>query len=108
MPNNSDYRKLTDYIKEIYAPNKVNWGHVAKQIDSFVKGYDLTYLQILDIIKYVIEYENKELWLKYLLEQMETENVQKMADIILAEAIDNNYGIPKDDMTVIVCKIEKN
>ena len=49
MPNNSDYRKLTDYIKEIYAPNKVNWGHMAKQIDSFVKGYDLTYLQILDI-----------------------------------------------------------
>lgn len=43
-----------------------------------------------------------------MLEQMETENVQKMADIILAEAIDNNYGIPKDDMTVIVCKIEKN
>ena len=46
--------------------------------------------------------------IKYLLEQMETQNVQKMADIILAEAIDNNYGTPKDDMTVIVCKIVKN
>ena len=54
------------------------------------------------------EYENKELWLKYLLEQMETNNAQKMADIILKEAIDNNYGTPKDDMTVVVCKIEKN
>ena len=60
------------------------------------------------IVESNAEYENKELWLKYLLEQMETENVQKMADIILAEAIDNNYGTPKDDMTVIVCKIVKN
>ena len=52
--------------------------------------------------------QSMKIWLKYLLEQMETNNAQKMADIILKEAIDNNYGIPKDDMTVVVCKIEKN
>ena len=39
---------------------------------------------------------------------METDNPQKIADIILAEAVDNNYGIPKDDMTVVVVKLEKN
>lgn len=51
------------------------------------------------------EYTNKELWLKFLLEEMETDDVQKIADIILQEAIDNNYGVQKDDMTVIVCRI---
>ena len=60
------------------------------------------------IIESNSEYENKELWLKYLLEEMETDNPQKIADIILAEAVDNNYGIPKDDMTVVVVKLEKN
>lgn len=53
-----------------------------------------------------VEYKNKELWLKYLLEDMEPQNSQKMADIILREAIDNNYGINKDDMSVIVCSIK--
>lgn len=53
------------------------------------------------------EYTNKELWLKFLLEEIETDDVQKIADIILQEAIDNNYGIPKDDMTVMIAKIKK-
>lgn len=53
------------------------------------------------------EYQNKEIWVKNLLEQMETENVQKIADIILKEAIDCGYGIAKDDMTIIVGKINK-
>jgi len=45
---------------------------------------------------------------KQLLENMETKDTQKIADIILTEAIDNGYGIAKDDMTVIVAKLEKN
>lgn len=51
------------------------------------------------------EYQNKEIWIKNLLEQIETDNVQKIADIILKEAIDCAYGAVKDDMTVIVGKI---
>ncbi len=54
------------------------------------------------------EYENKEIWVKNLLEEIETDNVQKIANIILEEARDNNFGKAKDDMTVIVCKINKN
>ena len=53
------------------------------------------------------EYENKEIWVKNMLEQFETENVQKIANIILKESIDNNFGKPKDDMTVIVAKVKK-
>ena len=51
-----------------------------------------------------IEYKNKELWIKYLLEDIETKNTKKIADIVLNEAIDNNFGKTKDDMSIIVCK----
>ena len=59
------------------------------------------------IIESNTEYENKELWLKYLLENIETENAQKIADLVLQEAIDNCVGQAKDDMTVMVMKINK-
>lgn len=54
-----------------------------------------------------IEYKNKELWLKYMLEDMDTVNTQKIADLILNEAIDNHFGVAKDDMSIIVCKFVK-
>lgn len=56
------------------------------------------------IIDSNIEYKNKELWIKYLLEDIETTNTKKIADLVLNEAIDNNYGVAKDDMSVVVCK----
>lgn len=54
-----------------------------------------------------IEYKNKELWVKYMLEDIETSNTQKISDLILNEAIDNNFGVAKDDMSIIVCKFKK-
>ncbi|MBQ2937558.1 MAG: SpoIIE family protein phosphatase [Clostridia bacterium] len=51
-----------------------------------------------------VEYKNKELWIKYLLEDIDTTNTKRIADLILSEAIDNNYGVAKDDMSVVVCK----
>lgn len=53
------------------------------------------------------ELQNKEIWLKYFMEEIQTEDVQQIADLIISEAIDNNYGKEKDDMTVIVAKISK-
>lgn len=101
-------RNNVDIIKDMTLPTGI-----LKDIELNVFDMDLDDKEILvmcsdGIIESNTEYENKDLWLKYLLEQMETNNVQKMADIILSESIDNNYGIPKDDMTVIVCKILKN
>lgn len=46
-------------------------------------------------------------WIEEFLRNVTTNNVQKIADLILAEAIDNNYGVVRDDMTVIVGKIVK-
>ena len=52
------------------------------------------------------ETSNKD-WIEEFLKNVSTNNVQKIADLILAEAIDNSYGIVHDDMTVIVSKIIK-
>ena len=51
-----------------------------------------------------VEYKNKELWVKYLLEDIETNNTKKIADLVMNEAVDNGYGTAKDDMSVVVCK----
>lgn len=53
------------------------------------------------------EYKNKEMWIKDLLMDINTDDVKRIADIILHESIDNNFGKPKDDMTIIVAKIIK-
>jgi len=57
----------------------------------------------------VLEAKNEiqEDWIAEFLKNISTNNAQKIADLILAEAIDLNYGIAKDDMTIIVGKIVK-
>ena len=46
-------------------------------------------------------------WIETFLKNVSTNNVQKLSDLIVAEAIDNSYGIVKDDITVIAMKIVK-
>ena len=44
-------------------------------------------------------------WVKELLASVSSDKPQRLADIILQEAIDFNYGVANDDMTVIVVKV---
>ena len=53
------------------------------------------------------EYANKDLWMKYLLEEIQTDSPERISNIILKEAIDNDFGKAKDDMSVIVFKVNK-
>ncbi len=85
---------------------------IMEKLDLVVYDRDLEEDDIIvmctdGIIDSNTEYQNSEEWVKELLTQIATDNVQKIADIILKEAIDNNYGQVKDDMTVIVGKIRK-
>lgn len=48
----------------------------------------------------------KELWISDLLKNIRAVRPQRIADIILQEAIDANYGIAQDDMTVIVALVK--
>ena len=99
--------KNVDIIKNIAIP-----AGILNDIDLVVYDRDVDNNDIIvmcsdGIVESNSEYKNKELWVKNLLEQIDTTNAQKIADIILKESIDNNYGKAKDDMTVIVTKILK-
>lgn len=74
--------------------------------DKDISSGDILVMCSDGILDANVEYKNKELWVKYLLEDIETTNTKKIADLILNEAIDNNYGKVNDDMSVIVCKFK--
>lgn len=46
-------------------------------------------------------------WIEEFLRNISTNNVQKISDLLLAEAVDNSYGVVRDDMSIIVSKIVK-
>ena len=46
-------------------------------------------------------------WIQEYIKNINTTNVQKIADLIVAEAIDNSFGIARDDITVIIAKVVK-
>lgn len=75
--------------------------------DKDIEENDILVMCSDGIMESNAEYQNKELWVRDILESIETDNVQKIADIITKEAIDNGYGITKDDMTIIVAKFIK-
>ena len=83
---------------------------IVDNIDLVVYDKDLTVGDVIimcsdGVLESNTEYENKEIWLKNLLENIETNDINKIANIIMQEAIDNGLGIAKDDMTVIVAKL---
>lgn len=101
-------KKNVDVIKTISIPTGILENIDLEVFDRDVEDGDILVMCSDGIIESNMEYENKELWLKYLLENIETDNAQKIADLILQEAIDNCIGKAKDDMTVMVMKINKN
>jgi stage II sporulation protein E len=100
-------KNKVEVIKSISLPTGI-----LDNIDLVVYDKDLHDGEIVvmcsdGILESQTEYTNKELWVKDLLEGIETEDVQKIADLLVNESIDNGLGIAKDDMTVLVAKVEK-
>lgn len=52
--------------------------------------------------------ENPELWIKRKIRELETENPQEIADLLIEEVIRSRSGLIEDDMTVVVAKIKHN
>lgn len=97
----------TEILKSVALPTGI-----LNNIDLIEYNYDLQDGDIIlmcsdGIIESNKLYTNKELWIQDILEDIETDDAQRIADLVLNEAIDNDFGKEKDDMTVIVCKINK-
>ena len=92
-------------IKSLTLPAGVIKEASTDVFDKDIENNDIIVMCSDGILDSNVEYKNKELWVKYLLEDMETNNPQKISDIILNEAVDNNFGKIKDDMSILVCKL---
>ena len=75
--------------------------------DKDLKGGEIIVMCSDGILESNDELTNKEIWVKELLENIETDDIQRIADILLQESIDNGLGVAKDDMTVLIAKVEK-
>ena len=99
--------KKVDLIKSVNLP-----AGVVDNID--IDLYDRN-LEIGDIIVMVsdgiaearVDTIKHELWISDLLTSIKAVRPQRIADIILQEAVDANYGIAEDDMTVIVALVKE-
>lgn len=100
-------KRKVQVIKSLALPAGVI-SNVSKEVfDKDIEDGDIMVMCSDGILDSNIEYKNKELWIKYLLEDIESSTPQKIADILLQEAVDNSYGKVKDDMSIMVCKLIK-
>ena len=99
--------KKVQMIQSNSLPTGMVDGNQIQTFDKDITSGDIMLMCSDGILDANIEYKNKELWVKYMLEDIETTNTKKIADLILNEAIDNTFGNVKDDMSVMVCKFKK-
>lgn len=98
--------KNVEILKSVSLPTGI-----LDNIDLIEYNYELKDGDIIvmcsdGVIDSTKEFTNKELWIKYLLEDLETDDAQRIADIILSESRDNNCGKEKDDMSIICIRID--
>ena len=106
-PTYIKHGKNVKMVKSNSLPTGIIEGSKIQTFDKDIESGEIMVLCSDGILDSNVEYKNKELWIKYLLEDIETTNTQKIANLILEEAVDNNYGVAKDDMSVLVCKFRK-
>ena len=100
-------KKKVQIVKSLSLPAGILNNINLTTYDKDIENQDILVMCSDGILDANVEYKNKELWVKYMLEDIETTNCQKIADLLLNEAVDNSYGIAKDDMSIIVCKLAK-
>ena len=101
-------KKKVQIVKSLSLPAGILNNINLTTYDKDIQDQDILVMCSDGVLDSNVEYKNKELWVKYVLEDIETTNAQKIADLIVNEALDNEYGMSKDDMSIIVCKLIKN
>ena len=97
----------TEILKSISLPTGILSNIDLVEYDYELQDGDIIVMCTDGVIESSNEFTNKELWIKYLLEDLGTDDAQRIADIILNESRDNDYGNEKDDMSVIVFRVNK-
>ena len=100
-------KKKVQIIKADSLPTGIVGESNIQTFDKDIATGDIMLMCSDGILDANIEYKNKELWIRYILEDIETTNTKKISDLVLNEAVDNNFGVIKDDMTIIVCKFRE-
>ncbi len=106
-PTYVKHNKNVQVIKSIALPAGILNNINLVVYDKDIEANDIMFMCSDGILESNTEYKNKELWIKNILEELITDNVQKIADIVLRESIDNGFGQAKDDMTIICTKFIK-
>ena len=52
--------------------------------------------------------ENKDAWIKRLIQELTTSDPQEVADVILEKVIRSGKGAIEDDMTIVVSQVRSN
>ncbi|HSU79206.1 MAG TPA: stage II sporulation protein E [Candidatus Angelobacter sp.] len=71
-----------------------------------LKAGDLLIMMSDGIFESPKSVENQEIWLKRKIKELQTSNPQDIADLILEEVIRTSNGELRDDMTIVVSKID--
>ncbi|UFU01486.1 stage II sporulation protein E (plasmid) [Radiobacillus kanasensis] len=77
-------------------------------VSDQLKAGDLLIMMSDGIFEAPKHIENVDVWLKRIIKEIQTDEPQEIADIILEEVIRNTSGEIDDDMTVLVSRIDKN
>lgn len=85
---------------------------IIDEIDVDVVQYSLQpgdlLIMITDgIYDAALSVENKNLWMKRKISELKTDNPQEIADLLLELVIRQHYGEIKDDMTVMVARMDR-
>ncbi len=99
--------KDVNIIKSTSLPTGIIDNIKVDTYDKELQDGDIIVMCSDGVLESSTEYENRDLWLKYLLEDIQTDIPERIANIILRESTDNYIGKPKDDISVIVIKVTK-
>jgi stage II sporulation protein E len=77
-------------------------------VSEQLKAGDLLIMMSDGILEAPRHVENREMWIKRLVSEMETDDPQELADLLLERVLRTEKGQIDDDMTIIVAKVKRN
>ncbi|TCN17319.1 stage II sporulation protein E [Mesobacillus foraminis] len=77
-------------------------------VSEQLKAKDLLIMMSDGVFEGPKHVENYDLWMKRKISELQTDDPQAIADLIMEEVIRSRSGLIEDDMTVVVAKIDHN